>query len=154
MIETRMINIAKDIEKYIKKLKKKDIRMTSQRYAILKFLAIDGNHPTANDIYEHLRDDFPKMSVATVYNNLNFFQEAGIVQELPFGESSSHFDLTDTRHYHVVCNRCGKVVDFDYSGLENVEDTVEKLTNFKVDGHEFKVTGLCQECQQKINEQS
>lgn len=146
--------MGKDIEKFIKKLKKNDIRMTSQRYAILQFLAMDGNHPTANDVYNHLKEDFPKMSIATVYNNLNFFKESGIVQELPFGEDSSRFDLTETQHYHAVCKRCGKVVDFDYAGLDEIEATVEDLTNFKVDSHDFKVMGLCEECQRELNQTS
>lgn len=139
--------MAKDIEYYIKKLKKKNIRMTSQRYAILEYLAIEGIHPTANDVYEHLKDDFPKMSVATVYNNLNFFIEAGIVNELPFGDGSSRFDLTETTHYHAVCNICGKVVDFNFPTLDDVEASVEEVTDFKVVGHDFKVTGLCKDCQ-------
>lgn len=146
--------MGKDVEEFIKILRKKEIRMTSQRHAILQFLALDGNHPTANDVYEHLKEDFPKMSIATVYNNLNFFKEAGIVQELPFGEDSSRFDLTETQHYHAVCKRCGKVVDFDYVGLSEVEATVEHLTNFKVDSHDFKVMGLCQTCQCELNQTS
>lgn len=135
------------IEKYVDILRQNDIRMTSQRYAILEYLAVDGKHPTANEVYEDLKDDFPNMSVATVYNNLNFFMQAGIVKELPFGDGSSRFDLTDTQHYHVICNHCGKVVDFNYPGLAEVEKAVESMTHFKVDGHRFKVTGLCEDCQ-------
>lgn len=135
------------IEKYVDILRKNNIRMTSQRYAILEYLATDGKHPTANEVFEALKDDFPNMSVATVYNNLNFFMEAGIVKELPFGDGSSRFDLTDTRHYHVICNHCGKVEDFNYPGLTEVEKAVESMTKFKVDGHRFKVTGLCEDCQ-------
>lgn len=147
-----MSKMGKNVEKFIKILRKKDIRMTSQRHAILQFLALDENHPTANDVYRHLKEDFPKMSMATVYNNLNFFKEADIVQELPFGENSSRFDLTETQHYHAVCKRCGKVVDFDYAGLDGVESTVERLTNFKVDSHDFKVMGLCQDCQHELSQ--
>src|SRR5690625_203591 len=101
------------IEKYVNILRENDIRMTSQRYAILKNLAEGNKHPTTNEIYEDLKDDFPNMSVATVYNNLNFFMEAGIVNELPFGDGPSRFDLTDTQHYHIICNHCGKVIDFN-----------------------------------------
>lgn len=143
----RMQEIEAKIEKYVKVLRENDIRMTSQRYAILKYLAEDEKHPTANEIYEDLKDDFPNMSVATIYNNLNFFMQAGIVNELPFGDGSSRFDLTDTQHYHVICNNCGKVEDFNYPGLAEVEKVVESMTNFKVDGHRFKVTGLCKDCQ-------
>ena len=143
--------MAKNVEKYIEKLKQKAIRMTSQRYAILEYLAIDGNHPTANEVYEYLRDDFPNMSVATVYNNLNFFKEAGVVNELSFGEDSSRFDLTETQHYHAICKYCEKVIDFNYPQLKNIENEIENLTKFKIDAHEFKVTGICEECQKKDN---
>lgn len=137
----------KKVKKYIDILRKHDIRMTSQRYAILEYLALDGIHPTANEVYEELKDEFPSMSVATVYNNLNFFKQAGIVKELPFGDNSTRFDLTDTTHYHAVCNNCGKVVDFNYPGLDEAEKVIEAMTEFKVDGHSFKINGLCKECQ-------
>ena len=124
--------------------------MTSQRLAILEYLAIDGNHPTANEIYEALQDETPNMSVATIYNNLNFFKEAGILKELPFGDGSSRYDLTESRHYHAMCLNCGKVVDFDYPELENADDIIELQTNFKVVNHDFKVTGLCEDCKDTI----
>lgn len=140
------------IKKYVEILREQDIRMTSQRFAILKYLATEGIHPTANDVYSHLRDDFPSMSIATVYNNMNFFIEAGIVHELPFGDGSSRFDLTDTKHYHAICNNCGKVVDFNYPGLSEVEKVVESMTGFKVGDHKFKITGLCEDCRQLFSE--
>ena len=146
--------MGKDVNKFIKILRKKEIRMTAQRHATLQFLSLEGNHPTANDVYDHLKNDFPKMSIATVYNNLNFFKEAGILQELAFGEDSTRFDLTETQHYHAVCKQCGKVVDFDYAGLNEMENTVEQLTNFKVDSHDFKVIGLCQTCQLELSQTS
>lgn len=142
--------MAKDIQKFITKLKKNNIRMTSQRLAILEYLAIDGNHPTANEIYEALQNETPNMSVATIYNNLNFFKEAGILKELPFGDGSSRYDLTESRHYHAVCTNCGKVVDFDYPELENADSFIESQTNFKVVNHDFKVTGLCEMCKKSI----
>lgn len=142
--------MAKDIQKFITKLKKNNIRMTSQRLAILEYLAIDGNHPTANEIYEALQNDTPNMSVATIYNNLNFFKEAGILKELPFGDGSSRYDLTESRHYHAICTNCGKVVDFDYPELENADSFIESHTNFKVVNHDFKVTGLCEKCKDSI----
>lgn len=139
----------KEIDKYIDILKRKDIRMTSQRYAILEYLVKDEKHPTANEIYNDLKDEFPHMSVATVYNNLNFFMEAGIVNELPFGDGSSRFDLNTAQHYHAICNVCGKIVDFNYPGLCEVENVSSSLTGFKIQGHRFEVMGICKECQIK-----
>ena len=138
--------MANEIQGYIEKLKKNNIRMTSQRIAILEFLARDGNHPTANEIYQALKDKNPNMSIATIYNNLLFFKKAGILKEIPFGEGSNRYDLTDTKHYHAVCEHCGKVVDFDYQELEKINNFVENQINFKVLDHNFKVTGLCENC--------
>lgn len=138
--------MAKNVQNYIDKLRKNNIRMTSQRAAILDYLAIDGVHPTANEIYEALKSDIPNMSVATIYNNLNFFKQAGILQELPFGDGSSRYDLTESRHYHAVCMICGKVVDFDYPELELAENLIKTQTNFEVVNHDFKVTGFCENC--------
>ena len=138
--------MANEIQGYIEKLKKNNIRMTSQRIAILEFLARDGNHPTANEIYQALKDKNPNMSIATIYNNLLFFKKAGILKEIPFGEGSNRYDLTDTKHYHAVCEHCGKVVDFDYQELEKINTFVENQINFKVFDHNFKVTGLCENC--------
>lgn len=141
-----------DIDKYIQQLKKFNIRMTNQRYAILEYLLLKGNHPTANEIYEYLKNDFPNMSVATIYNNINFFKKAGIITELPFADGSSRFDLTKTHHYHVICANCGKVEDFDYPNFEEAERIAEKQTHFKVINHSFKVTGICLECQELLNQ--
>ena len=142
-----------NIDKFVKQLKTHNVRMTSQRYAILHFLALEGNHPTANDVYDYLKDDFPNMSVATVYNNLNFFKQAGIVTELPFSDGSNRFDLTEKRHYHAICTNCGKVEDFDYPSFEDAKRVAEETTQFKVEDHNFKVTGLCADCQKlKIHE--
>lgn len=139
--------MAKDIEKYVKKLRRKDIRMTSQRLAVLEYLAIEGNHPTAYEIYDALHPHNPNISIATIYNNLNFFKEAGILIELPFSDGSNRYDLTDSKHYHAFCDSCGKVIDFYYPELEEIESKIEKLIDFKVIDHKFKVRGLCQECQ-------
>lgn len=138
--------MAKNIDAFIKKLRKKNIRMTTQRLAILEVLAIEGNHPTAYEIYDVVKADFPNMSIATIYNNLNFFKEAGILIEMPFEEGSSRFDLTETRHYHAICSLCGKIVDFDYPELKGINNYVDKEANFKVDDYTLSVTGQCSEC--------
>lgn len=143
--------MSKNIEKFVSQLKTHNIRMTTQRRAILEYLALEGNHPTANEIYNYLKDDFPTMSVATVYNNLNFFKEAGIVKELLFGDESTRFDLSETPHYHAICTNCGKVEDFNYLGFSEAEQAAEKMTGFKIESHSFKVVGLCEACQQLKN---
>ncbi|GAE31150.1 peroxide-responsive transcriptional repressor PerR [Halalkalibacter hemicellulosilyticus] len=133
-------------------LKSTRVRMTPQRHAILEFLFESMTHPTADDIYKALEGRFPNMSVATVYNNLRVFKEAGIVRELTYGDSSSRFDSVTSDHYHVICNECGKIVDFHYPGLDEVETLAEHVTGFKVLNHRMEINGICPDCQTKAKQ--
>lgn len=128
------------------KLKEKGIRMTPQRHAILAYLFENMNHPTADEIYKALEDKFPSMSVATVYNNLRLFKEANMVRELTYGDASSRFDADVSHHYHVICKECGKIVDFEYPCLDEVETVASKETGFKIESHRMEVYGHCQTC--------
>ncbi|MGP4079767.1 peroxide-responsive transcriptional repressor PerR [Bacillus sp. Marseille-Q3570] len=128
-------------------LKDAGVRITPQRHAILEYLIQTMSHPTADEIYKALEDKFPNMSVATVYNNLRVFKGAGLVKELTYGDSSSRFDCVTTDHYHIICESCGKIVDFSYPGLDEVEDVAKHVTGFKVANHRMEVYGTCPECQ-------
>lgn len=130
----------------IEKLKESGVRITPQRHAVLEFLIEAEIHPTADDIYKALEGKFPNMSVATVYNNLRVFRELGLVRELTYGDSSSRFDWNTTKHYHIICESCGKIVDFHYPSLDEVESLAEQVTGFDVSHHRMEVYGVCQEC--------
>ncbi|QKS70634.1 peroxide-responsive transcriptional repressor PerR [Paenalkalicoccus suaedae] len=130
----------------LQSLKSTKVRMTPQRYAILEFLFSSESHPTADDIYKALEDKFPNMSVATVYNNLRVFKDVGLVKELTYGDASSRFDSVTTDHYHVICESCGKIVDFHYPGLNEVETLAEHVTGFKVTNHRMEIYGKCPTC--------
>ena len=105
-------------------------------------------HPTADEIYKALEDKFPNMSVATVYNNLRVFLDIGLVRELTYGDSSSRFDCNTSDHYHIICDECGKIVDFHYPSLNEVEQLAEQVTGFDVTNHRMEVYGTCEDCQQ------
>ncbi|WP_408005346.1 peroxide-responsive transcriptional repressor PerR [Pseudalkalibacillus berkeleyi] len=128
-------------------LKDAGVRITPQRHAILEYLIQTLSHPTADEIYKALESKFPNMSVATVYNNLRVFKNAGLVKELTYGDSSSRFDCVTTDHYHVICEKCGKIVDFSYPGLDEVENVAEHVTGFRVNNHRMEVYGTCPDCQ-------
>ncbi|KGX87677.1 Fur family transcriptional regulator [Pontibacillus halophilus JSM 076056 = DSM 19796] len=127
-------------------LKGSNVRITPQRHAVLEYLINAMIHPTADDIYKALEGKFPNMSVATVYNNLRVFKEIGLVRELTYGDSSSRFDFNTTEHYHVICDHCGKIVDFHYPSLDEVESLAEQVTGFEVRNHRMEVYGTCSDC--------
>lgn len=141
--------IAREIEKAVDKLKETGVRMTPQRYAILAFLLDTNCHPSADEIYRALEDRFPNMSVATVYNNLKLFKEAGLVRELTFGDNASRFDAMLHDHYHITCTVCGKIEDFEYPKLLEVEQSAAEKTGFIPSSHRMEVYGVCPECQRK-----
>lgn len=134
------------IEMALDKLKTTGVRMTPQRHAILSYLVSVETHPTVDEIYKALERKFPSMSVATIYNNLKVFLEVGLVRELAYGDGASRFDADMSEHYHAICDSCGKIEDFEYQTLHDVEHTAERETGFRIRGHRMEVYGVCQEC--------
>ncbi|WP_028544570.1 peroxide-responsive transcriptional repressor PerR [Paenibacillus taiwanensis] len=134
------------VQHALEHLKMSGVRITPQRHAILEYLMDSMTHPTADEIYRALEPKFPSMSVATVYNNLKTFIEAGLVHELTYGDSSSRFDANVSDHYHAICEKCGKIADFSMPALEAVEQTAAERTGFLIRGHRMEVYGVCQTC--------
>lgn len=134
------------LEEALGKLKTTGVRMTPQRHAILSFLLNTVSHPSVDDIYRTLAHRFPNMSVATVYNNLKVFIDAGLVRELTYGDGASRFDADMTDHYHAICEDCGKIVDFKYPPQYDVETAAMKETGFQVNRHRMEVYGRCPDC--------
>ncbi|MDQ0418922.1 Fur family peroxide stress response transcriptional regulator [Croceifilum oryzae] len=130
----------------IETLKESGVRMTPQRHAILQYLLSSMEHPTADEIYKALEANFPNMSVATVYNNLRVFKDAGLIRELTYGDASSRFDANVEDHYHVICQTCGKITDFDYAPID-LEHRAAEGTGYMVDSHRLEFYGTCPACQ-------
>lgn len=134
------------LKEALESLKKTGVRITPQRHAILEYIINTLSHPTADEIYKALEGKFPNMSVATVYNNLRVFRQVGLVRELTYGDASSRFDFVTSKHYHVICTNCGKIVDFHYPGLDEVEHLASHVTGFQISHHRMEVYGLCPDC--------
>lgn len=137
------------LEKAIDTLKGSGVRITPQRHAVLDYLLTSEAHPTADEIYKALEDKFPNMSVATVYNNLRVLKDLGLIRELTYGDDSSRFDCNMTDHYHIMCNICGKIEDFHYPSLEEIEALAEQVTGFEVSHHRMELYGTCKSCQER-----
>ena len=138
---------ADQLKDALETLKDSGVRITPQRHAILEYLISSMTHPTADEIYKALEGRFPNMSVATVYNNLRVFREVGLVKELTYGDASSRFDFVTHEHYHIICEECGKIVDFQYPGLDEIEQFAAHVSGYKVSHHRLEVYGLCPECE-------
>lgn len=103
-------------EEIIRQLKRKGVRATPQRSAVLEFLSQDVNlHPTAETIFQALKGTFPSLSPATVYSSLQALKEAGLIQELTIRRDRISYDPIPEPHHHFYCEQCGRIFNIDIS---------------------------------------
>lgn len=135
-------------EKIVSKLREKQYKLTPQRLAIAKILARSEGHPSAEDIYESLLDDFPTISLATVYRNIVLIKSLGEVLELGFPDGSNRYDGNKPYpHPHLICTQCKKIIDPDLSTLKVLTMEVTKETGFQITTHRLDFFGICNDCQ-------
>lgn len=128
---------------------KSKIKWTPQRLAILKFLDGNKEHPSAEDIYEALSKDFPTMSVATVYNVLEFLKRTGRVKEIYIDPQKRRFDPDLSAHYHAICIKCQKI--FDIPAKINIDSLKSLEPEFQILDAQVKVYVICPVCQKKVS---
>lgn len=121
------------------------IRMTNQRRIILEVLRGTKTHPTADWVYERVRQRLPNISLGTVYSNLRRLTEMGEIMELNYGRSFSRFDGNPENHYHFTCERCGAVSDIPIE-LQGGFDEILADAGYKVHHHRLEFYGLCPAC--------
>ena len=132
-----------------KVLRDNGCKVTPQRLAAYEMLAHTKEHPTAEMIYDKVKDKYTTMSFATVYKSVEIFSKVGIVQVLNTGEESYRYDANVMEHPHIRCTKCGKVFDVPHIEAKQIEDMVSKQTGFDVNGHQFYFYGVCPKCQRK-----
>ena len=120
------------------------MKLTPQRLAIMEFLDGNTSHPSAEDVYLGVKEKFPTMSFATVYNTLERLHKDGRVLELSIDTARKRYDPDTSPHHHLICTRCGKVADIkrDFD-LQVPEDA---LSGFRVHASHVEFYGLCPEC--------
>jgi len=121
-------------------------RRSIQRDRILQVLQNNGIHPTADWIYQQLKDEIPTLSLGTVYRNLKVLIEQGLVQRIPLGSDQDRFEAKIDPHYHLVCEACGKVMDFNMPLYSEINKQAQKLSGFHVSRHRIDFFGICEEC--------
>ena len=125
------------------------MRMTHQRTTILEELRRSKTHPTADEVYASVRRRLPRISLATVYRNLDLLAQAGMIQMVELGGCPRRYDGWVDDHIHVRCTECGKVGDVSDGLLGRARERVEKLSGYDITGHHLEFTGLCPACRKK-----
>ncbi|MEZ4528375.1 MAG: transcriptional repressor [Desulfobacterales bacterium] len=128
------------------------VRMTKQRRIILEELRRLDSHPSAEELCEAVRERLPRISLATVYRNLEVLSELGEIQKLELGGTQKRFDWDPRKHYHIRCINCDRVDNARMGFMENVEQSLSASTDFKVMDHRLEFLGLCPACLEKALE--
>ena len=138
------------LDHVLSKLKERGQRITPQRLAILRILAVSEGHPSVEEIHNLVLKDFPTTSLATVYKTITLLKELGEVLELEFSQGSNRYDGSKPfPHPHVVCTGCKRIVDPDLESLSAMTTEVSEQTGYKVSNHRLDFYGLCPECQKE-----
>lgn len=125
------------------------MRVTEQRRRILERLRETTAHPTAAELYETVRRDLPRISLATVYRNLKMLVGHGQALQLDSGLGPSRFDGDTRLHSHATCVQCARVSDVDVGPVTGIRPRVRKGHDFNILGHRLEFFGVCGECRRK-----
>lgn len=125
------------------------IRMTRQREIIVGELKSMKTHPTADELYDRVKKRLPRISLATVYRNLEILSRLDIIQKLEVTGRQKRFDGDISNHYHIKCIKCGKVDDIPAIQLNEIERAVTDPCGYTVLGHRLEFEGICPECKKK-----
>jgi Fur family peroxide stress response transcriptional regulator len=140
----------KRFETIVRKLKAHGHKITPQRLAIARILAGSEGHPSVEHIHSRIKEDFPTMSLATVYRNIVLIKSLGEVLELGFPDGSNRYDGNKPYpHPHVVCIQCKKIVDPDLESLDEMKEEVARETHFKILNHRLDFFGICSDCRKE-----
>ncbi len=136
-------------------LKQHGLKKSVQRERILEiFLEIE-NHLTAEELLEHVKKKYPEIGYSTVYRSLNLMVKAGLARVVDIGDGSARFEhaFRHGEHDHLICERCGKLIEFKDPRCKPIIDEVAEQKKFVVKRHRLDIFGICSDCIDKAEEE-
>ena len=129
-------------------LKSKGLKTTPEREAVFREVLEIGDHFEADDLLFRLKEKDERISKATIYRTLPLLMEGGWLRKVIFNERLTHYerDLAAKHHEHLVCAKCGKIIEFKDRVIQDHLDTICQKYRFEPHDHKLEVTGFCQKC--------
>ena len=131
------------------RFKDQGLKSTPQRTAIYKTLVETTNHPTAEDLYQHVSQDYPMISQNTVYYTLGVLQRAGLIREVNVGHDRARYDGNISPHHHLICHGCQSIVDVMDKKLNELALPDGIPAGFTITDYQVEFRGYCKSCRSK-----
>jgi Fur family transcriptional regulator, ferric uptake regulator len=129
------------------RLSQKGYRLTPQRLMILEAIEGASGHVSAEEIYQKIRQAYPGLNISTVYRTMELLKETGMVTETDMGDGRVRFhSVGHEHHHHLVCSKCGSVVDLDESMLSPLTVLLTEKYGFSADLKHLAIFGRCKDC--------
>lgn len=125
-----------------------DMKYTNQRVEIIAFLREHKGHPTVDEVYDGVRIKLTRISKATVYKNLKFLSQKGLLEEVNV-KGVTRFEANFVPHHHLICRKCGKMDDFQSEELFDYSMKIaEDIDGFSIDSMSTNFYGICKQCKE------
>ena len=122
-------------------------KYSRQRQEILDFLIESYDHPTAEEVYKEVKERGSTGSKGTVYRNLNFLVEKGIIEKVSMSNGADRYDYKKTPHNHAICVKCNTVFDFEYDfNMKKISKEISKQVKIEKLSEYVTVQGICKKC--------
>ena len=131
-------------------LRERGLKSTSQRDDIAKVFFAAKGHLSIEELYTAVRRVNPRVGYATVYRTLKLLKECGLAAERHFDDGQARYEAAEEaqHHDHIICERCGKIVEFASQELERLQDRIGRFLGFVVGRHRMELYGICAECRE------
>jgi Fur family ferric uptake transcriptional regulator len=127
-------------------LEEHNLKNTKQRGAILDvFLRVTG-HITSDELFQRVRNEHPNIGYTTVYRTMKLLCDAGLATGHHFDDGITRFEIAHEHHDHLVCTRCGKIIEFECRAIEETQNQVAARYGFRVLRHRHELYGHCKDC--------
>jgi Fur family peroxide stress response transcriptional regulator len=148
-IKSRVSDKKELLEKFREKCRRNNVSLTPQRVSIYSILTESYIHPTAEDIFNRIRETFPDISIDTVYRTLGIFSQMGIIDVVEGYGEAKRYDPDTEPHHHFRCKRCNEIVDFHETSYNKLKVPAAIKKKYSVTNIKVVIEGLCEKCKHK-----
>ena len=142
MVDSSEIEV---LENYITEHK---LKITKQRRTVLNVFLECNSHVSVEELYSIVSEQDPKIGLATIYRTLALLTKSGLALELDFGDGQKRYESSfmSAHHDHMVCTKCGKIIEFNHPLIEKYQEEIAIQNGFKITSHKLDLFGHCSNC--------